>query len=202
LITVILNSVGHQFDKKSLYRDINATFSTGINGIAGPNGSGKSTLLQICTGLLTPSRGEVLWKKDETVLERFEVRRHLGFAAPVASYYDDLTVEENLFFAYRVHGLSKTECEASLERWNLTGLRGLLYKKLSSGQQQRVKLAAAFHPRAALLILDEPATNLDVANTGLLHENICNAGETATVILASNDPADLALANTILTINS
>jgi ABC-type multidrug transport system ATPase subunit len=200
VVTLTFQQTGHRFGKKRLFKDVNAGCGTGITAVSGPNGSVKSTLLQIASGVLEPESGRVQWTLDGSETDRYHIRPFLGFCAPAVSLYDDLTVEENLLFLARLRGSVHETVQKQLDIWNLTGLKHLPYKRLSSGQQQRAKLAAAFHTGARLLVLDEPSTNLDATNIALLHAEIRARAQTTTILLASNDAADLALAHQTIVI--
>lgn len=199
MFSIQLQQVGHRFGSKTLFADKSAVFKTGITGVSGPNGAGKSTFLQICAGLLTPSFGNVTWNREKE-LDRYEIRPHLGFCAPALSLYEDLTVQENLDFLFNIRGLSPEKLPVSLSDWNLSELAALPLKKLSSGQQQRVKLAAAFHPDATFIVLDEPSSNLDLTNRMLLYSQIERFSVSATLLVASNEADDLQFATQMLSI--
>jgi heme exporter protein A len=133
--------------------------------ILGPNGAGKSTLLRTLAGLARPERGSVRVAGAPVA----ESRRRVGYLAHDTMLYDELTVEENLRFAARLHGaLSATAIDRALERGDLTAQRGRLVRHLSRGQSQRAALARALMHGPDLLLLDEPFTGLDSASATLL----------------------------------
>lgn len=169
--------------------------------VTGPNGSGKSTLLNILGGLLRPSRGEVTYLANGRTLPKEEWHRYLGVCAPDLSVYEELSAVENLRFFTRVRGLQlpDKELEKVLEQLGLKpGDFFRPVKQFSSGMLQRVKLAQALVHRPQVLLLDEPSSNLDETGHKLLAELVVTWRERATVVIATNDPREVAWGDKVL----
>jgi multiple sugar transport system ATP-binding protein len=130
----------------------------------GPSGSGKSTLLRMIAGLEDPTRGDVLI--GGRVVTDLPPRAR-GIAMVFQSYalYPHLSVEKNIAFPLKAHGVEKEKRRAQVE-WaaGLLGIEHLLARKpreLSGGERQRVALARALVREPTVFLLDEPLSNLD-----------------------------------------
>jgi ABC-type Fe3+/spermidine/putrescine transport system ATPase subunit len=143
--------------------------------LLGPSGCGKTTTLRMIAGLEQPTEGEV-WMDHERVNDRMDHervndrpvhKRAVGFVFQDYALFPHLTVAENVSFGLRYMKLDKNEIGRrvgeSLEIVNLQGLGGRYSNQLSGGQQQRVALARAIVIQPAVLLLDEPLSNIDTA---------------------------------------
>jgi ABC-2 type transport system ATP-binding protein len=137
-----------------------------IFGFLGPNGSGKSTTIRILAGLLAASSGRVTGFNGLDVANDTERwKQQTGYMSQKFSLYLDLTVEENLRFFGMVYGLGKTVLRDRIRdlaaRLKFEPLLGSLTRTLSTGQRQRVALAASLLHQPKLLFLDEPTGGVD-----------------------------------------
>ncbi|MDR7481972.1 MAG: ABC transporter ATP-binding protein [Armatimonadota bacterium] len=132
--------------------------------LLGPSGCGKTTTLRMIAGLVEPDAGEILF--DGTPVTRTPPwRRNIGMVFQNYALWPHMTVFENVAFGLVERGAPRREIsrrvEEALDLVGLTGAGGRLPSQLSGGQQQRVALARAVVVRPALLLLDEPLSNLD-----------------------------------------
>lgn len=205
MIQLSIQSLGKRYGNQHVFDNLSYRCSSTILGIAGKNGSGKSTFLKCCTGLIKPSAGTVVWTENGESATPSQIKRRVGFAAPYIQLYEELSVNENLQF---LNDLQKSPIPISglpelLDRFQAGHLSDKLYGKLSTGQKQRVKLAAAVLKNPSVLVLDEPGSNLDEAGREMVkalteqcrHEN-------QMVLLASNLTGELDLCDEILDLNS
>ena len=134
-----------------------------ICGFLGPNGSGKTTTLRMLCGLLTPDAGSGTCLGLYIIKEANAIKRQTGYMTQRFSLYEDLTLDENLMFAARVHGLDNRPARvtAALDRLGLTARRSQLAGTLSGGWKQRLALASATLHEPKLLLLDEPTAGVD-----------------------------------------
>ncbi len=132
--------------------------------LLGPSGCGKSTLLRLVAGLEPPTKGRIfLGDRDITALP--PQRRGFGMVFQDYALFPHLNVEKNIAFGLVEAGWTKEARRARVgELLGLVGLEGYEKRRvfeLSGGQQQRVALARSLAPKPALLLLDEPLSNLD-----------------------------------------
>lgn len=134
-----------------------------IVGFLGPNGSGKTTTIRIMCGLLTPDEGggQVLGYDLRT--EGLKIKREVGYMTQRFSFYEDLTIGENLEFVARLYKLRPVGeyVARTLEELGLTSRRNQLAGTLSGGWKQRLALAACIMHKPRLLLLDEPTAGVD-----------------------------------------
>lgn len=170
--------------------------SPGAVAVTGVNGSGKSTLFKIVAGLVRPSGGALALAIDGVTVPAAERRRHLGFASPELTFYDEFTAAENLGFAGEAMGLddARGRAQAALERVGLDARAGDRVAALSSGMKQRLRIAFALLSRPALLLLDEPGSHLDEAGRAVVTRVIDEQRRSGLVLIATNDEREWRLA--------
>ena len=158
-----LEHIGRRFNREWIFRDVNYVFETGTSyAILGANGAGKSTILQLISGSLSSSEGVISYSKEGALLNPELVFKHLSMAAPYLELIEEFTLNEliDLHFQFKKY-------RSGLDRLQLIELMGLkrsefkAIKHFSSGMKQRVKLALAFCSDTEMILLDEPASNLD-----------------------------------------
>src|SRR5271165_4672413 len=134
-----------------------------IYGFLGPNGSGKTTFLRMLCGLLTPDGGSGHCLGYDILRESAEIKKHAGYMTQRFSFYEDLTIEENLDFIARLYEMPnrKAAVEKSLERLGMVERRRQLAGTLSGGWKQRLALSACLIHEPQLLLLDEPTAGVD-----------------------------------------
>ncbi|QDV09776.1 putative ABC transporter ATP-binding protein YbhF [Planctomycetes bacterium Poly30] len=134
-----------------------------IYGFLGPNGSGKTTFLRMLCGLLKPDAGSGTCLGFDILKEPREIKRRVGYMTQRFSYYEDLSIRENLDFVGRMYGIPKRRqaVDEALERLNLKDRQKQLAGQLSGGWKQRLALAACMLHDPELLLLDEPTAGVD-----------------------------------------
>ena len=134
-----------------------------IYGFLGPNGSGKTTFLRMLCGLLRPDGGSGRCLGFDIRSESGEIKKNIGYMTQRFSFYEDLTIEENLDFIARIYGVPerKAAVEKSLEQLGMTARRSQLAGTLSGGWKQRLALSACLIHEPQLLLLDEPTAGVD-----------------------------------------
>ena len=202
MVTLKVDSLAKSYASDPVFRNLSFHFSGGIIGIAGPNGSGKSTLLRCISGLTLPSSGTVQWDIDGSDYSNTTVAKALGYAAPYVQLYEELTAFENLKFIRDLRSSQTCESLAELiKTYDISGFADSLFGELSSGQQQRVKLAASSIHRPKILCLDEPGTNLDDAGQEIIKQMIQSCADSGgMVLLASNQIRELDLCDEVLNV--
>ena len=138
--------------------------------LLGPSGCGKTTTLRLIAGLEVPDEGEIAF--DDVVVTSTErgifvppEQRRAGMVFQSYAIWPHMTVFANVAYPLRVRGVKGVEVRTSVQEMlgavGLLGLENRLATQLSGGQQQRVAIARALVGQPALLLLDEPLSNLD-----------------------------------------
>jgi ABC-2 type transport system ATP-binding protein len=162
-------------------------------GFLGPNGAGKSTTIKMLTGLLAPTKGEilVLGRDMRDPKEALDAKRHMGVIAENLSLFDNLTAREYLTFVGRMHLLDREVIRTRSEE--LLSLLGLAdeHKKLtleySHGMKKKLALAAALLPNPDLLFLDEPFEGVDAITSRVIRDLLAGyVARGSTVFLTSH----------------
>ncbi|MFA6156650.1 ABC transporter ATP-binding protein [Mesorhizobium sp.] len=153
-----------RFGGKTVVDHVTMSVAEGeIVGFLGPNGSGKTTTIRIMCGLLTADEGEGTVLGFDIRTESLRIKREVGYMTQKFSFYEDLTIGENLEFVARLYQLRPVEeyVARTLEELGLTSRRNQLAGTLSGGWKQRLALAACIMHKPRLLLLDEPTAGVD-----------------------------------------
>ncbi|MDR0570708.1 MAG: ABC transporter ATP-binding protein [Clostridiales Family XIII bacterium] len=160
------------YGRKTAARDVSLAFRDGeVTAVIGPNGCGKSTLLKLCAGQLAPEAGTVRADgRDLSGLRAREIARSVAYM-PQSRPVPDMTVGTLAlhgrfpWLGYpRVYGEADARAaEEAMSRTGILGKRGEMLARLSGGERQKAYLAMTLAQGTPNLLLDEPATYLDVA---------------------------------------
>ncbi|MCB0795176.1 MAG: ATP-binding cassette domain-containing protein [Flavobacteriales bacterium] len=189
---ITFQHVGKRFGNELVAQDIDLQIGQGDRlAILGPNGSGKSTLLRLAGGFITPTIGTISYRLNGTAVPPELVYRHMSLAAPYLGLYEDLRLEEAIdlharFKAFR-SGVQAGDVPAIAL---LEQARHKAIRDLSSGMRQRLKLALAILSDTSLLLLDEPASNLDANGIAWTQELLKEHLDGRTLLIASNRQAE------------
>jgi ABC-type multidrug transport system ATPase subunit len=207
-MNIQLTNAGKRFNRDWIFRHLKYTFQQGISyAITGPNGSGKSTLLQTIAGAIAPSEGVVEYLELQDKISEMEMKderskrktqnskllpentyNQIAIVAPYLEVIEEMTATEFLnFHASFKPLLSTISINQILE---IVGLKAAAQKQIryySSGMKQRIKLAQGIFSDVAVLLLDEPCTNLDTSGYALYHQLINDYCKNKLIIVSSND---------------
>ncbi|MGA3188475.1 MAG: ABC transporter ATP-binding protein [Bryobacteraceae bacterium] len=146
-----------------------------VLGYLGPNGSGKSTTVNMITGLLEPTRGQVLFEGRSIQSQLIEYKRRLGYVPEQAHLYPHLTGREYLQLVGRLRGLARKSLDRKiddlLQLFGLGASRHSPIASYSKGMRQKVLISAALLHNPDILVFDEPMSGLDVT-TGLVFRDL------------------------------
>ena len=152
------------FGDKTVVDHVSMNVAAGeIAGFLGPNGSGKTTTIRVMCGLLTADGGEGRVLGHDIRTEALRIKREVGYMTQKFSFYEDLSIEENLTFVARLYGMRPAgrHVRDTLEDLGLFSRRRQLAGTLSGGWKQRLALAACIMHKPKLLLLDEPTAGVD-----------------------------------------
>jgi ABC-2 type transport system ATP-binding protein len=161
-----VQKLNKRFGDKHVVNDVSLQVARGeIFGFLGPNGSGKTTSIRLMCGLLTPDSGTGTCLGYDIVRESAQIKRNVGYMTQRFSYWDDLTIRENLDFVARIYQMPnrREAVDRSLESLGLQSRANQLTGALSGGWKQRLALAACMLHEPQLLLLDEPTAGVDPA---------------------------------------
>ncbi|MCX6906266.1 MAG: ABC transporter ATP-binding protein [Verrucomicrobia bacterium] len=163
-LVIDVQGLTKRFDARPVVNQMSMQVRRGqIYGFLGPNGSGKTTFLRMLCGLLRPDDGSGTCLGFDIRTQAGEIKKHVGYMTQRFSFYEDLSIEENLDFVGRVYGVAgrKEAVARSLESLGLGARRRQLAGELSGGWKQRLALAACMIHQPELLLLDEPTAGVD-----------------------------------------
>ena len=134
-----------------------------ICGFLGPNGSGKTTFIRMLCGLLRADAGSGTCLGYDVLTQSEAIKRQVGYMTQRFSFYEDLSIRENLDFVARMYSMAnrRDAVRDTLERLGLSERRNQLAGQLSGGWKQRLALAACMIHDPKLLLLDEPTAGVD-----------------------------------------
>lgn len=193
-MTIELERLSKRYRFDWIFKNITHSFQMGERcAVLGPNGSGKSTLLKVLSGHLSPSRGTVSFRQGTKQRMPEDVYKFVGYAAPYIELIEEFTLEEAVRFHSGLKPLLPGITPARLmEILALPKAQQKEIRFFSSGMKQRLRLALAVCSDTPILLLDEPATNLDVQGIEWYKNLIAEFAANRLVIIASNDPHDAA----------
>ena len=184
-----LTNVGKRFNREWIFRNLDFEFHSQRSfAITGPNGSGKSTLLQIIAGATTFNEGEIEYFLAEKKVEEEKVYASISIAAPYLELVEEMTLIEFLQFHSGLKSwLPGINSKKIISILNLEEAAQKQVRYFSSGMKQRVKLAQAIFSDVAVVLLDEPCTNLDDDGIALYRDLVNNYCTNRLLIVSSND---------------
>ena len=159
-----VHDLNKSFGHKRVVVDLSMRVMQGeIFGFLGPNGSGKTTSIRLMCGLLTPDSGSGTCLGYDIRTQSELIRRNVGYMTQRFSFWEDLTIRENLEFTARVYAMDdrKAAVDRAIDELGLGGRQHQLTGTLSGGWKQRLALAACMLHRPRLLLLDEPTAGVD-----------------------------------------
>ena len=161
-------------------------------GFLGPNGSGKTTTIRMICGLLKPDDGEGTCRSHDLKTQPDSIKREVGYMTQRFSYWEDLSIRENLEFVARMYRVPEVRArvDETLERLGLVARQHQLAGELSGGWKQRMALAACMLHSPRLLLLDEPTAGVDPQARRDFWEEIHRLSETGLTVLVSTHYMD------------
>src|SRR6056300_1691163 len=143
--------------------------------LLGLNGAGKTTLFQLLTGLFTPDEGSIRVQGKDMRHSAVQALAQIGVVFQQPTLDLDLSVQANLKFHARMHGMGSTadaKIAEELERVGLSQRAGDPVRELSGGNKRKVELVRALLHRPSILLMDEPTVGLDPGSRASLIEHV------------------------------
>lgn len=159
-----VRNLNKSFGNKHVVKDVCMRVRKGeIFGFLGPNGSGKTTTIRLMCGLLSPDSGSGTCLGYDIQKESGAIKRNVGYMTQRFSFWEDLTISENLDFVARMYAVPKRRqvVEQTIADLGLGARSRQLAGELSGGWKQRMALAACMLHGPSLLLLDEPTAGVD-----------------------------------------
>ena len=153
-----------RFGKKVAVDHVDIAIPEGeVWGFLGPNGSGKTTTIRMLCGLLHADEGQGTCLGLDFRTQSEAIKRQVGYMTQKFSFWEDLSIRENLEFVARIYGVvsPKQKVDSTLARLGLTARQDQLAGQLSGGWKQRMALAACMLHDPQMLLLDEPTAGVD-----------------------------------------
>ncbi|SFG33463.1 ABC transporter ATP-binding protein [Pontibacter chinhatensis] len=185
---VNLTDLGKRYNYEWIFRNLTYTFESGTSyAILGHNGSGKSTLLTIIAGHNLESEGQLQYTFSGKTVAQDQVYRHLSLTAPYLELVEEFTLLELIDFHSRFKPLRQNlNKEQLVDRMGLQRSKNKFVKDFSSGMKQRLKLGLAIYSDSAMLLLDEPTTNLDQEGVAWYQEHVSQNKTNRLILVGSN----------------
>jgi ABC-2 type transport system ATP-binding protein len=159
-----VQGLNKSFGDKHVVTDLSMQVRRGeIFGFLGPNGSGKTTSIRMLCGLLTPDSGSGTCLGYDIRTQSAQIKRNVGYMTQRFSFWEDLSIRENLDFVARVYDMPQRDeaVQQALQNLGLEARAAQLAGELSGGWKQRLALAACMLHQPRLLLLDEPTAGVD-----------------------------------------
>ena len=189
---IIFKDIEKSFNNVKVLKKLNLEMKEGeILGLIGRSGCGKSTLLKILLGFLKADKGRIEYDSQNITNNANKLKKIVGYCTQENSFYQELTVEENLRYFARMYGLTKKATEERIEELlELVGMRTArkrIAERISGGMKRRLDFAIALVHNPEILVLDEPTTGLDPVLREKIFQLMKNIKEKGkTIILISH----------------
>lgn len=189
-IAIDVSGLTKRFGKKTVVDKFDIRVPRGeVWGFLGPNGSGKTTTIRMLCGLLRPDAGRGTCLGLDVLRDSALIKLRVGYMTQKFSYYEDLSIRENLEFVARLYDMpdQARAVDAALDQLGLSHRQTQLAGQLSGGWKQRLALAACILHRPELLLLDEPTAGVDPQARRDFWEQIHElAGKGITVLVSTH----------------
>lgn len=192
-LVIDVKNLSKKFGDKLVVNHINLQVPKGkIYGFLGPNGSGKTTTIRMLCGLLTPSSGSGQCLGFDLMKDTLAIRERVGYMTQKFSFYEDMTIYENLEFTANIYQMQDTKnlVANTIAKLGLQSRQNQLAGALSGGWKQRLALAACILHKPDILLLDEPTAGVDPKARREFWDELGRLSEEGMTILVSTHYMD------------
>ncbi|KRZ07938.1 ATP-binding cassette sub-family A member 1, partial [Trichinella zimbabwensis] len=165
-------------------------YDSEITSVLGPNGAGKTTMMSIICGLFPSTSGSVIIYGKDILSNVSEIRQSLGFCPQHNILFDNLTVEEHLWFYAKLKGMPTAELNEEIEKFllntKLRYKRKEISKNLSGGMKRKLSISIAFIAGSKTVVLDEPTTGVDPYSRRSIWDMLLQFKKGRTIILSTH----------------
>jgi heme exporter protein A len=190
-VTLTAVGVAKDFNRRTIFQNVSfSLLSPSSLAITGKNGTGKSTLSKILVGLVGSTHGSISYTLNEKRIGIEVFKHYIGFVSPYLNLYDEFTALENLQILSRIRTTTRGNESRMKEILGLVDLwqrRDDRIGTFSSGMKQRLKYAFALLHNPAVLILDEPTSNMDNEGIEFVRCVVRQQKKQGVLIIATND---------------
>jgi len=161
-----IKGVSKKFKDKTIIHNLDLSIKKGeFYALIGPNGAGKSTLIKLLSGLLQPTKGEILLDGINIVENPKEAKALIGYIPDEPTVWDGMTGFEFMNFVGALYNIPASQREKDIKKllkiYKLTGTEHQLYQDYSRGVRQKYSILAALLHNPSILLIDEPIVGLD-----------------------------------------
>lgn len=201
-----LSNISYVVKDKSIIRDVSLSINKGdYITVVGPSGSGKSTLLKLCSDLISPTSGAIIYDgRDLATIDPESYRKEVGYCFQ-RPYLFAKTVRRNILFPYDIRGM-KPDMKHIESLFNLLHMPMEYLERrndeLSGGEMQRICLIRSLIFKPKVLLLDEVTSALDSVNTAIVEQVIdeLHKNEMTIISITHSEEQSLRMANRRITI--
>lgn len=189
MIRIQLDNAAKRYQYEWIFRNLSLEIPANSNlAITGSNGSGKSTLLKAIASLNPLTEGSIKYYLEEKEISGEDIYKHLTVSAPYLELPEEFTLLELLKFHFKFKKpIKELSFEKMMEIMYLENHQNKPINQFSSGMKQRLKLGLCFFSDVSLIILDEPASNLDEKGISWYIDLVAKYGVNKTILICSND---------------
>lgn len=189
---ITIDNLCKRFGSLEALKNVSAEINKGtITYLVGPNASGKTTLIKLILGLVKPTSGSIILD-GEKLNGNFSYRQKIGYMPQIASFPENLTVEEIIIMIKNFRGCTQKYDEELIDKLSLQKEFRKRLKNLSGGTRQKVNACIAFLFNPEILILDEPTAGLDPVSSSILKDKILSEHKSGkTIIFTSHILSEL-----------
>jgi ABC-type multidrug transport system ATPase subunit len=198
---ISIDNISKRYTTGWVIKDFSLTISSKQKiAITGPNGSGKSTLIQMIAGYLSYTKGDITYTVDGSKINRDSIYQYVAMSAAYAELDEEYTPIEIYEHYNRFKKFLTKDVTEFLQIVDLKRERNQAINNFSSGMKQRLSFGLACCMDVPLLIMDEPTSFLDEQRKSWYQKTLKKYTTDKTVIIASNDPEDYSICDTVIAV--